>query len=145
MDAEQRHNTRIDFITQLPLDIVITTLIPLFVDDDDINSVKPCPCLHVSNEWRSRVIQTLDGLMFTTGDQEDKNGKPGSQIIILARHTVALRIGQFYHGTWLYHLLRDNDFCSLEMLFIDRKWYLYSFLKMLLFTIVSIRLQGRLR
>ncbi|CDH57644.1 predicted protein [Lichtheimia corymbifera JMRC:FSU:9682] len=48
-DAMERQNRRVDFITQLPINIVATTLIPMFTDTFPLDAFKPCPYLHVSN------------------------------------------------------------------------------------------------
>lgn len=48
-DALDRALKRIDFISQLPVDIVLTTLIPMFMNKGDpLDACKPCPYFHVS-------------------------------------------------------------------------------------------------
>ncbi|KAJ8658002.1 hypothetical protein O0I10_006273 [Lichtheimia ornata] len=73
MDAEQRQNTRIDFISQLSLDIFATK------DDDD--TIHP-------------------------------------QIATFSRHIKRFDVGWYSKGTWLGDLLRNNDLCSLQELYI---------------------------
>ncbi|CDS10644.1 hypothetical protein LRAMOSA11130 [Lichtheimia ramosa] len=47
--AQQRDGKRIDFVSQLPVEIVMTTLIPMFMDKDDpLDASQPCPYLYVS-------------------------------------------------------------------------------------------------
>ncbi|KAJ8657962.1 hypothetical protein O0I10_006233 [Lichtheimia ornata] len=119
MDAEQHQSKRIDFISQLPNDIVITTLIPMFMDRFPLRSDIPCSYLHVSNVWRDRVIQCFDGLRFMVGYDHDYDADTLSQVIQFAQHTKTLSITLHGHGTWLGDLLRDNDFCSLGRLSIE--------------------------
>lgn len=122
MDAEQHQNTRIDFISQLPLDIVITTLIPLFLDGDKpLNSLE-FPYLHVSKIWRERIVKCFGGLYFETGDGDDGNLP---QVVQLARHIKTFDVERYSKGTWLGDLQRNHDFCSLQELDIYSK-LLYS-------------------
>ncbi|KAJ8658000.1 hypothetical protein O0I10_006271 [Lichtheimia ornata] len=116
MDAEQRQNTRIDFISQLPLDIVTTTLIPMFMDDQPLRSMEPAPFLDVSNVWCDRIIKCFGGLSFETGDDDDAIH---SQIAQFARHVKRLDVDWYSEGTWLCDLLRNNDLCSLQELYIE--------------------------
>ncbi|CDH57703.1 predicted protein [Lichtheimia corymbifera JMRC:FSU:9682] len=118
-DAEQRQNIRIDFITQLPSDIVITTIIPLFTDYWCLQPFTPWPYLYVSHPWRERVLQSINGLRFMTDLEETEYEEKDTQITAFARHVKSLNIGQFSQGTWLGDLLRKNDFCSLQELIID--------------------------
>ncbi|CDH57670.1 predicted protein [Lichtheimia corymbifera JMRC:FSU:9682] len=115
-DAERRQNIRINFMGQLPLDIVITTLIPLFMDGDEpLHSSRPTPYLDVSHAWRDRITQCLDGLHFEIGDDEDANPL---QLVQLARHIKTLHVYRYSTGTWLGDLLCNHDFSSLKELTI---------------------------
>ncbi|KAJ8657655.1 hypothetical protein O0I10_006721 [Lichtheimia ornata] len=119
-DAEHHASKRIDFIKQLPVDIVITTLIPMLVDDTPLPSLIPCPYLHVSNLWRDCILQYCDGLRFETGYHEDEQDmEKCSQLIRFARHIKALHVRRYSKGAWLSHLLSNNDFSSLRELCID--------------------------
>ncbi|KAJ8651262.1 hypothetical protein O0I10_013256, partial [Lichtheimia ornata] len=122
MDAEQRQNKCIDFIGQLPMDIVITTLIPMFMYLQRWESLKPTPSMHVSHEWRNRIIQSFNGLRIRLHELDDVSG-----YIPLARHITTLVISSFTEGTWLCDLFRNNDLCSLKDLTIGN--YLVSSLK----------------
>ncbi|KAJ8658013.1 hypothetical protein O0I10_006284 [Lichtheimia ornata] len=115
MDAEQRQNACIDFISQLPMDIVITMLIPMFMYFGLWDSFKPDPSMHVSHEWRNRIVQSFNGLRIRLYEY-----KVILDFIPLARHITALDIFSFTGGTWLCDLLRNNDFCSLKELAIER-------------------------
>ncbi|CDS10639.1 hypothetical protein LRAMOSA11125 [Lichtheimia ramosa] len=112
-DAEQRDNKRIDFISQLPVEIVITTLIPLFMKKHpSLDACKPCPYLYVSNLWRDRIIQCTSGLDFVIQERNEEDAFP--QLIQFAQHTKSLCVRKYSKGTWLRDLLRSNNFCSLH-------------------------------
>lgn len=143
-DAEQRQNVCIDFVTQLPCDIVVMTIIPMFTDYWCLQPFTPWPYLHVSNQWRERVIQSLDGLRFMTDCEEMEYMGNDSQIAKFSRHVISLNIGQFTKGTWLGDLIRNNDFCSLHELLIDRKLTLYWFSIGFIFNACPLRLHSRL-
>ncbi|CDS06456.1 hypothetical protein LRAMOSA08984 [Lichtheimia ramosa] len=113
-DAEQQQSKCIDFVSQLPIDIVSTKLIPMFMHDNVIVTSNPCQYLKVSHLWRDRIIQCFDGLHFDIG--ENDNGRQCSQVIQLSQHTKALTIDGFSKGTWLCNLLSNNDFSSLKEL-----------------------------
>ncbi|KAJ8657570.1 hypothetical protein O0I10_006634 [Lichtheimia ornata] len=117
-DAEQRQSTRIDFIKQLPTDIVITTLVPMLMDDFIMSSTTPSPYLYVSNVWRDRIVQCFNGLRFDVGDTE---GHSLSHVVGLSRCIKKLYVGQVANEVWICDLLRNNDFCSLRELSIECK------------------------
>lgn len=133
-DAEQHHNTRIDFIKQLPTDIVITTLIPMFMDDFRMSSTAPSLYLYVSNLWRNRIIQCFGGLRFTIGNTEDHDL---SCVLELSRYIKILDVERHSKITQVSGLLCNNNFCSLTELSIYCK--LRPLFDVLLFTFVSIR------
>ncbi|KAJ8658040.1 hypothetical protein O0I10_006311 [Lichtheimia ornata] len=114
-DAEQRQNTCIDFIKQLPTDIVITTLIPLLMDDSPMSSSTPSPCLYVSKLWRDRFIQCFNGLCVKVGDTDGHNV---SHVVQLSRYIRRLKVQPDSEDSWFYDLLHNNDFCSLRELYI---------------------------
>ncbi|CDS06440.1 hypothetical protein LRAMOSA08968 [Lichtheimia ramosa] len=114
MDAEHQQSKCIDFISQLPIDIVSTTLTPMFMHNNIIITSNPCQYLQVSHLWRDRIIQCFGGLHFDIG--ENDNGRQCSQVTQLAQHTKALTIDGYSKGTWLSDLLSNNDFSSLKKL-----------------------------
>lgn len=135
--ALQRANRGVDFISQLPFDILTTTLIPMFMDNDDhLDACKPYPYLHVSHLWRDRIVQHIDGLEFVIREENEEDTFP--QLIQFAQHTKTLCIRKYSQGTWLGDLLRSNDFCSLRDLLVDGK--LYISLLLVLLIMVYIRL-----
>ncbi|CDH57673.1 predicted protein [Lichtheimia corymbifera JMRC:FSU:9682] len=108
--AEQQDNKRIDFISQLPADLV-TKLIPMFMDDSWLSPSQPCRYLYVSKVWHDCIVKSPDGLRFLI---EEEKKDPLSQVVQFAQHTKVLNISSYYQGTWLSDLLRQHDFCSLR-------------------------------
>lgn len=56
-DARNQASKRIDFISQLPLEIVVSALLPLVFHNYRIAADTRCPYLYVSRTWRQRVVQ----------------------------------------------------------------------------------------
>ncbi|KAJ8658027.1 hypothetical protein O0I10_006298 [Lichtheimia ornata] len=120
VDAMQQQDKRIDFISELPIDIVAATLIPMIAGDSALDSLKPCPYLHVSNAWRDYFLRCSHGLRFKTGDKEEEEDlEKCSKLVRFARHIKALHVREYSKGTWLSDLLRENDFSSLQELYVD--------------------------
>ncbi|KAJ8657578.1 hypothetical protein O0I10_006642 [Lichtheimia ornata] len=117
--AMQRQNTRIDFVSQLPVEIVVTRLIPLFMDYDLLDSSTPYAYMHVSKVWRDRIHECFGGLRFMVDFDEDHNEGRCSQAIQFAQHTKGLIIAWYSQGTWLSDLLCGNGFCMLRDLHIN--------------------------
>ncbi|KAI7875493.1 hypothetical protein K492DRAFT_210898 [Lichtheimia hyalospora FSU 10163] len=120
-DAEQRDNKCIDFISQLPADIVVTKLIPLLMQDNMMNAFKPHPYMSISNLWRDRIIQCFGGLRIMVDQPYDRNRDRYSQVAQLSQHTESMYIVWSSQGTWFSDLLCDNDFGSLRKLIIRGK------------------------
>ncbi|CDS10648.1 hypothetical protein LRAMOSA11134 [Lichtheimia ramosa] len=140
-DAEQRDNKRIDFISQLPVDIVITTLIPLFMKKHpSLDACKPCPYLYVSNLWRDRIIQCTSGLDFVIQERNEEDTFP--KLIQFAQHTKSLCVRKYSKGTWLRDLLRSNNFCSLHDLSVYGKLYIPLLLVLLTMNHISLQERG---
>ncbi|CDH57672.1 predicted protein [Lichtheimia corymbifera JMRC:FSU:9682] len=115
-DAEQHLKHRVDFLKQLPIDIVTTTLIRMIVDDDYMDPYEPSPSLYVSHLWCDRILQTFGGLCFAIGEKEDDNL---SAVIEFAPHIKTLKVELYTKGTWLGDLIGNNNFCSLRKLQIE--------------------------
>ncbi|KAJ8658023.1 hypothetical protein O0I10_006294 [Lichtheimia ornata] len=120
--AEECHATCIDFIRQLPLDLVISLLVPMFVEDDCMDGLKPSPALYVSYLWRERIIQSLGGLRFWI---RSEGGKTLAALMEFAPHIKVLAIQQYTKGTWLGDLIGDNHFSSLLQLDIEKFTSMY--------------------
>ncbi|CDS06475.1 hypothetical protein LRAMOSA09003 [Lichtheimia ramosa] len=56
------NNKRVDFITKLPFDIVVTYIVPRMIPVFFSNS--SCELLYVSREWQDRLLKQPDGLSF---------------------------------------------------------------------------------
>ncbi|KAI7874050.1 hypothetical protein K492DRAFT_200265, partial [Lichtheimia hyalospora FSU 10163] len=115
--TQENSDRRIDFIRQLPAEIVLTTLIPLFMYEGSLESSFPCPYLHVSKLWRDRIIQCLDGLQFWILLEEEHNDEKCSELVQFAQHTKSLSIDCY--AEWVTDLLFVNNFCSLKEISID--------------------------
>lgn len=75
--------------------------------------------MKLSNQWGDRIRQCVGGVYFSlygNGDEETC-----SQVGQIAQHIDSLHVHQFSNGTWLYDLLRYNDFRSLKRLHVDCK------------------------
>lgn len=156
MHAQQRDAKRIDFVSQLPVEIALTTLIPMFMDKDDpLDANPPCPYLYVSKLWRNRIIQCIGGLDFVI-DLDDVNQYIGilgttmgekyqadtfARVITFAQHTKSLTIKWYHHGIRLGGLLQENSFCSLRELHMECKLHLIVYHNLL--TLGYIRYHGR--
>ncbi|KAI7874295.1 hypothetical protein K492DRAFT_211655 [Lichtheimia hyalospora FSU 10163] len=117
-DAEQRANKRIDFISQLPVDIVVTKLIPLLMQDTVVNAFERHPYMSISNQWRDRIMQCFGGLRVMVDQPYDRNRDRYSQVAQLSQNTETMYIEWSSEGTWFSDLLCDNDFGSLRKLII---------------------------
>lgn len=63
------NNKRVDFISRLPLDIVITNIVPRM--EHRCYSDLPSEYLYVSHAWQERFLQQPNGLDFHFGTEED--------------------------------------------------------------------------
>ncbi|KAJ8657976.1 hypothetical protein O0I10_006247 [Lichtheimia ornata] len=118
MDAEQRQNTRIDFVSQLPLDIVITTLIPMLVKDSLRIPEMPSPYVFISKTWRDRIVECFGGLRFEIGYFGGHRDRECLEVAKFARYTKELKVSSYSQGRWVGDLLSQNDFCMLRKLCI---------------------------
>lgn len=121
MDAEQRQNTRIDFISKLPIDIVITTLIPMFMSDSLEDPLVPSPYLFISSAWHDRIVECFGGLRFRIGFYKRMRSKECLKLAKFARYTKGLQVSGYPQGKWIGSLLSENDFCMLRELCIYGK------------------------
>ncbi|KAJ8657582.1 hypothetical protein O0I10_006646 [Lichtheimia ornata] len=117
--AMRRQNKRIDFISQLPVEIVVTRIIPLFMDCDFLDLSIPYAYMHVSKVWRDRIHECFGGLRFMVGVDEDPKGDSCSQLVQFARHAKGLIVASYSQGAWLSDILRENDFGLLRDLHIN--------------------------
>ncbi|CDS10634.1 hypothetical protein LRAMOSA11120 [Lichtheimia ramosa] len=119
VDAEQRQNKHIDFITQLPVDIVHTTLIPMFMKENALDAVKRCDYLYVSNQWRDQIVQCWGGFEFRVHHEDSVISEHCQQLFDFSQYATSLYIHWYSIGTWLPDLFRDHNFCSLRKINIQ--------------------------
>ncbi|CDS06454.1 hypothetical protein LRAMOSA08982 [Lichtheimia ramosa] len=119
MDAEQRQNIRIDFIMQLPVEIVFTALIPVLMKENTLKASKPCEYLYVSNQWRDQILQYFGDLQFRIDDEHSVILNRCPQLFQLAQYIKALNISSYTKGSWLVDLIRDYHFSSLRKIEIQ--------------------------
>ncbi|KAJ8657635.1 hypothetical protein O0I10_006701 [Lichtheimia ornata] len=115
-DAMQRYSKGIDFVGELPVDIVISKLIPMFMDHY-IDSWGPCEYLYVSKRWRDRIVQCFQGLHFWVPDEEERTQRC-LQLVQFPQYAKALRV-EWYGRWWMDDLLRELNLCSLRELVVN--------------------------
>ncbi|KAI7873824.1 hypothetical protein K492DRAFT_200425 [Lichtheimia hyalospora FSU 10163] len=98
---------RIDFIMQLPNDIVFTMLIPMIMHDGRVNSRVHCPYLHVSKQWRDRIVECYGGLHFTIHWEEGRVTKMCDQLARFAPYAKSWKI--VWNKDWVDGSLPNND------------------------------------
>lgn len=54
---------QVDFITDLPLEVVLCYIVPRIVMDD-FYLPKPLPCFQVCRAWNERIVPVLTGIPF---------------------------------------------------------------------------------
>lgn len=95
MTAVTNNNKRVDFITRLPLDIIITNILPrsnlvFFSETDRTTFWRYCEFLSVSRAWQMMMLKQPKGLHFRFGF-EDKTLKEGhDQLVQFAPHVESL-------------------------------------------------------
>ncbi|KAJ8658038.1 hypothetical protein O0I10_006309 [Lichtheimia ornata] len=55
-EASNAANKRIDFISRLPLELVVSGILPWVFDNYQLAADKRCPYLYVSRTWRKRIL-----------------------------------------------------------------------------------------
>ena len=121
VNAEQRVTKRIDFISQLPLEILVTTLIPMLMADNGeaMDSITLCSYLDVCKIWRDRVYQACEGGFHIKVD--DEKSITCKQVMRFAQYTRALRIEPYSKGKRTPDLLWNANLRSLQEITIDGK------------------------
>ncbi|CDS06465.1 hypothetical protein LRAMOSA08993 [Lichtheimia ramosa] len=77
-DAANAASKRIDFITQLSLDLVTSVLLPLVFDNASLQPDTPCPYLYVSRAWQHVILESnnldfyIDRKRCTLPDHDDQ-------------------------------------------------------------------------
>ncbi|CDS06461.1 hypothetical protein LRAMOSA08989 [Lichtheimia ramosa] len=77
-DAANAASKRIDFITQLPLELVTAEILPLVFKDTPLQPDTPCPYLYVSHAWQQVILRSnnldfyIDRKRCTLPDHDDQ-------------------------------------------------------------------------
>lgn len=110
-------NKTIDFVTQLPEDIVTCFIIPMIMGDDRLHQQEKCPYLYVSRSWRERIVGVHGGLKFSVGCQNKEIG----ELKAFALYVGSLEIEHYHSETDSSNVFDHLDFCSLTRLDIKGK------------------------
>ncbi|KAI7873823.1 hypothetical protein K492DRAFT_200424 [Lichtheimia hyalospora FSU 10163] len=102
-DAEYERSKRIDFITQLPLDIVMSYIIPKIMGDHALDAQEPCEYLYVSRAWREQIIHDQDGLQFFVNDLDDTS----DQLVRFAPYIGTLAVREYQSNLNHCNVLHD--------------------------------------
>ena len=109
---------RIDFIIQLPNDIVFTMLIPMIMDNGEVDSRIHCPYIHVSKQWRDRIVECYGGLHFTL-HWEGHNTDMCAQLARFAPYAKSLDI--IWNKGWVNDTLPNYDLYPVSEIMIQGK------------------------
>ncbi|KAJ8652717.1 hypothetical protein O0I10_011662 [Lichtheimia ornata] len=92
MTAVSSNNKRVDFISRLPLDIVVTNILPRV--DHLYCSNTPCEFLYISRAWQERILRQPNGLRFNFGYRWVRSlEKDHTQLIRFAPYVQSLQGG----------------------------------------------------
>ncbi|CDH54819.1 predicted protein [Lichtheimia corymbifera JMRC:FSU:9682] len=114
--AMQRDVCGLDFVSQLPFEIVMDVLFPMLLGDDGIlDGKKRCPYLDVSKTWFDRIVQACGGgLHFKIADQYSYD-----EVVRHAQHTKTIQIGYCSQGLWISYFFQRANFCNLREIKIE--------------------------
>lgn len=118
MSAMRINNKRIDFVGQLPVDIISTYLIPRIMPV--LLSTGCCPYLHVSRTWQQRLSQHAEDLSFEVDYQADSFKNGHKQLMRFAPYVKSLD-GTITKQKRLVDLLSRAHFSSLNKLKLHSK------------------------
>ncbi|CDH60956.1 predicted protein [Lichtheimia corymbifera JMRC:FSU:9682] len=114
--ANTTSNKRIDFISELPIDVVSTHIIPKFMST--LLSTGCCPYLHVSHTWQQLILQHAEDLSVEVDYEAPLFHKGHGQLIRFAPYvkSLDLTVSKEEH---LVDLLSRAKFSSLEKLKLE--------------------------
>ncbi|CDH54806.1 predicted protein [Lichtheimia corymbifera JMRC:FSU:9682] len=115
--AIDSNDKRVDFISQLPWDIVITNIVPRM--QPEFCTESSCKLLYVSRSWQNRILQQPKGLRFSFGKETTtfKNGH--AQLIRFAPYVQTLsgsllnvRLDDLFSRAHFSNLKKLNVMCD---------------------------------
>ncbi|KAJ8652716.1 hypothetical protein O0I10_011661 [Lichtheimia ornata] len=92
MAAVANNDKRIDFISQLPLDIVITHIVPRMEQPACLDSEVLYEPLYVSRTWQERILQQSNGLAFDFGKETTTFKRGHAQLVRFAPYVETLSV-----------------------------------------------------
>lgn len=120
----------VDFITQLPLDIVTTSITPLLFENNRLDANKPCSYLYVSHPWQQRLLASNPLTFMIHEDVSDS-----VQVIKFASHIKSLLIPHNKYGTEYdpAQVLLKANYPNLVKLVLHRTYAFFLFQMMYVF------------
>lgn len=109
-NAVTSNNKRVDFISQLPLDIISTSLIPLVLQHEEWHVNNPYPYWQVSKSWRERFSR--GGLHYYVYGEEDH--EEVGPMVCIAESITALHIEDYVPDSALVIMLCQGRFPALK-------------------------------
>ncbi|KAJ8651419.1 hypothetical protein O0I10_013038 [Lichtheimia ornata] len=104
--AATNNNKRVDFISRLPLDIVITNIVPRM--ESRLFSHELYGPLYVSRTWRKRFLQQPHGLDYHFGYENDTFKTGHDQLVRFAPMFRAYREARWEMHVWMISFLVDT-------------------------------------
>ncbi|KAJ8652713.1 hypothetical protein O0I10_011658 [Lichtheimia ornata] len=114
LTAVANNNKRVDFISRLPFDVVVTNIIPRM--QPDFYSESSCKLLYMSRAWQERILQQPKGIRFSFGEETNTFKDGHAQLIRFAPYVQYL--GGSLVGVHLDDLFSRASFSNLKELSI---------------------------
>lgn len=121
LTAIANNSKRVDFISRLPLDIVVTNILPRVKPKCYSESSSPCEHLFVSRTWQKRILQQPDGVNFDFG-QEGRTFKKGHDELVRCASYVQSLSGAITGEVRLDELFSRARFSNLKQLDLNCKY-----------------------
>lgn len=116
-DAEYPLSKRIDFISQLPMEIVRCYILPKTMEDRRWYAEVGCPYLHVSRAWRERFLAVDGGLTFYTASPYEDN----SELYAFVPYVGSLKMQDYHNHPDETNLFDQVDFSCLTCFDLEGK------------------------
>ncbi|CDH54805.1 predicted protein [Lichtheimia corymbifera JMRC:FSU:9682] len=116
-EAVTNNSKCIDFITRLPLDIVVTNITPRF-EPEHFNRDEQYEPLYVSRGWQKRFLQQPNGLFFGFGNESETFAR-GHPALVRFAPSVQKLSGTFFNDVRLDDLFKRARFSNLKRLEIS--------------------------